>query len=1287
MGNRRKWGKVTAFLLVIVLAVGMWMPCYAAKRQAACLPRVLFLSSYDYDWDSVPKQLAGFSQIMDDYAKTDFFFMDTKTHSYEGVKDNIHDQIQEEIRLGARYDVIVLGDDAALDFALEYQKELFEGIPMVFEGINTEEKARKVAEDPLITGVVESFPMEDTIALAESLSPEATQIVSIADDSVSCRGSIEQFYDCRTDYPELAFREMNCSRLTENQIKEEIASYSKDTILLFLMMTENSDGYEYTQYEAASLVADSAKIPVFKTDELGIGDGFLGGVVVSYENMGEIAGQMALDIIHGTSPEQLAVRTTPFHAMFDEKVMKQYGISRQEIPADAVIINHEPAFWESYSELLIPSIGIIAILLIAIVVIISWNKRKKKYFQEIHERELMLDNLVKNVPGGVAIYKIGRNIENTYFSDGIPTMYGLTVDEYKEWIKSDLLANTIYEKDIEETEKTIREAVRKNQPLNVTYRIKHKNGSNVWVQLSAIPIRKESSCSVYYAVFTNISQENVLYRNITTDSPTGVYICDTENYNMLYANKSMAESLGGDYEYAGRKCYEYLQHLDEPCSECPMNQLNEEEFVVREFDMHWKNRHLNLRGKLINWNGIKAHVEYVTDDTHRYMEQKAKELNYQTQMELLSRISQNCVENFRLNITKNQISEGYGSEQLNPIGIKKADTMDEWARKSIEFIPEQTEVEQFKKLFGREQLLESFHNGQSTVSMEHRWRMNAKTIRWCRTTVVMTQNPGTDDIEGYIYAEDINDEKLRILLTEKSLQTRNELFICVDMANNTHVLFDSKDTCKPMYSEDSKATITAYIQKYYAEPDIEQFQQKSDIQHIREELRKKESYSFLFPILLDGEKKYYQVTFSYLSQAKRLLATILTDITEIYNQHKKQAEQLKKAMRTAEQANQAKTEFLSRMSHDMRTPMNGILGICYLMEQQTDIEEVKKELPQLRESGEYLLQLINDVLDVNRVESGRIELHPKVCNEKQLYASIIELIQQQAADKSITFQTETIHMQSDSLLLDAQRVKQIFVNLLGNAVKFTPAEGKVEFIAEVLSQDENKKHYRFVVRDNGIGISKKFLPKIFQPFAQENRMEEQLGGTGLGLAIVKSLVQLMDGRIEVQSKENEGCEFTVYLDFPFAEKPKERKEQLGDASSFEFPEGVKILLCEDHPLNARIAIRLLQMKGAEVTWKENGELGVEAYKASEPNTYDVVLMDIRMPVMDGLEATKAIRALPREDARTVPIIAMTANAYEEDVRKSLEAGMNEHLAKPIEPAKMYDAIARALCVDKGTGKE
>lgn len=395
---------------------------------------------------------------------------------------------------------------------------------------------------------------------------------------------------------------------------------------------------------------------------------------------------------------------------------------------------------------------------------------------------------------------------------------------------------------------------------------------------------------------------------------------------------------------------------------------------------------------------------------------------------------------------------------------------------------------------------------------------------------------------------------------------------------------------------------------------------------------------------------------------------------------------LKLALEKADIASRAKTEFFTRISHDMRTPMNGILGLTYLMEDSATGAKQKNALLQLRKSGEYLLQLINDLLDINKAEMGKINLHPTVCDEMLLFESIITIMKPQMEKKKIDFYFERKHTQKAYLLLDEQRVKQIFINLLSNAVKFTPKGGRIEFIMAPVLEDKQKIRNKFIIRDTGIGMAEEFLPYLFEPFLQEKRTSKETEGTGLGLVIVKSLVDLMHGSISVQSKVNEGTEFTIFLDFPLAQDQGDAEAQ-PPSPSLDFPAGICVLLCEDQPLNAQIAIHLLEKWGAEVVWKADGRLGVEAFTQSKQGLFDVILMDICMPVMGGLDAANAIRTLPRPDAKTVPIIAMTANAYAEDIQKSLAAGMNEHLTKPINPSVMYEIITKQLAANTAHGKE
>lgn len=410
-----------------------------------------------------------------------------------------------------------------------------------------------------------------------------------------------------------------------------------------------------------------------------------------------------------------------------------------------------------------------------------------------------------------------------------------------------------------------------------------------------------------------------------------------------------------------------------------------------------------------------------------------------------------------------------------------------------------------------------------------------------------------------------------------------------------------------------------------------------------------------------------------------LLALVILFILAVLYNHSRNhyIKEIEKESLAHIKASNAKTEFLSRMSHDMRTPMNGILGLTYIMQDETDIKQIHSELPKLREAGEYLLQLINDILDVSKVESGSIKLNPQPTDGKILFESIFSMMNPQLEAKKIALNVKTENVEWTTLNIDDQRVKQIFLNILSNAIKFTPENGHIDVSMETVKKTPDYVYDKFVIRDSGIGMSEEFLPKLFEPFTQENRAPSGTVGTGLGMSIVKSLVELMDGSISVKSKINEGTEFTIFLKLQTSNVVLKQNENPIQAIE-QLPPNTKVLLCEDHPLNAQIAIRLLTKKGADVTWKENGQQGLDEFIKSDLNSYDIILMDIRMPVMDGIEATKRIRALDRADAKNVLIVAMSANAYADDIQKSLDSGMNAHLAKPIEPAKLFKTMNQLL---------
>lgn len=389
--------------------------------------------------------------------------------------------------------------------------------------------------------------------------------------------------------------------------------------------------------------------------------------------------------------------------------------------------------------------------------------------------------------------------------------------------------------------------------------------------------------------------------------------------------------------------------------------------------------------------------------------------------------------------------------------------------------------------------------------------------------------------------------------------------------------------------------------------------------------------------------------------------------------------------RQIEATDQAHMEFFSRMSHDMRTPMNGILGMIELTEQANDFQEVKSNMAKAKSSGIYMLSLINDTLDLRCLENGGLHFVPQCVPVKAFLENLQGMVTPSAEQKNITLTWQTMDVDLMGYIkLDPVRVKQIFVNLLSNALKFTPEGGKIEVTIECLSRKGAFSHTKITVHDTGIGMSKDFIKNnLYKPYSQErNSMAGQHAGSGLGLAITKNLVAMMGGHIEVRSTLGKGTTFFVYLDFEHVEEKEGLRGQSQKDSKRTAPHmallGAHILVCEDHPLNAEITKRLLEKAHCEVSLARNGQEGVNCFKASEVGYFDAILMDIRMPVMDGLQSATIIRTMDRSDAKTIPIIATSANAYAKDIQQTHDANMNEHLSKPIDPALLYKTLAKYI---------
>lgn len=415
-----------------------------------------------------------------------------------------------------------------------------------------------------------------------------------------------------------------------------------------------------------------------------------------------------------------------------------------------------------------------------------------------------------------------------------------------------------------------------------------------------------------------------------------------------------------------------------------------------------------------------------------------------------------------------------------------------------------------------------------------------------------------------------------------------------------------------------------------------------------------------------------------------VLAGFLLYNTRIYlAEERKNKEQLRLAMEAAKQASQAKSEFLSRMSHDIRTPLNGIIGMTDMAETKADDKPALMEcLRKIHSASRHLLTLVNEVLDIARIESGKISVNETQIDLHESMAVVHDIIESRALSRNQTYQTDFSGIIHPLVITDDNLLTQILLNLLGNSVKYTQEGGSIKFTVFEEAIDGQSAMYHFIIEDNGIGMKPEFLEHIYERFSQEAiNARSSYEGTGLGMAIVKEFTDLLEGSITIESEVNVGTKFEVIFTFPFL---TETEVAVSDETHFsDSKHSYHILLAEDNDINREIAQFMLTKNGMTCVMVKDGQQLVDAFSHAAPNQFDVIVTDIRMPVLDGLDAVKIIRALKRDDAKTIPIIAITANAYDDDKALSLSAGIDAHLTKPLNEEQLLKTLNQ-LC---GIGKE
>ena len=502
---------------------------------------------------------------------------------------------------------------------------------------------------------------------------------------------------------------------------------------------------------------------------------------------------------------------------------------------------------------------------------------------------------------------------------------------------------------------------------------------------------------------------------------------------------------------------------------------------------------------------------------------------------------------------------------------------------------------------------------------------------------------------------------------------KDRVFSYRESGENGKIISDFCRKCSNRWSK----IIPSYAETMVSDNTNGEFEKQLGLEVLRSQ---EEDYSMTYEFKSETGINYHQARVAYVKKkdGTRLAVVGTRNIDSLIKKERIQEEKLKKAYAAAENANKAKTEFLNNMSHDIRTPMNVILGYNRLMKSQLTEPKQLDYQKKIEQSGKLLLSIINNVLDMAKIESGNMEVHENYEIVGEVLDEIISTFSSEAEEKEIHL-SSSMHVTHGIVLCDATKIREIYVNLVSNAIKYTPRGGNVTITAEELPcEKEGYIKIRARVKDNGIGMSKEYLPTLFEPFSREhNTTTGKVGGTGLGMPIVKKMVELMGGSIEVESELGKGTIVTVTLMHKIADK-KYFSQEIERAEASDMGENLRgkhVLLAEDNELNAEIAITILEDMGLIIDRVEDGIQCVGRIEQMPANAYDLILMDIQMPNMDGYKATQAIRQLEDKDKANIPIVAMTANAFKEDEEMALSVGMNGHIAKPID----VDKVEQVLC--------
>ncbi|MBQ6385053.1 MAG: response regulator [Lachnospiraceae bacterium] len=649
----------------------------------------------------------------------------------------------------------------------------------------------------------------------------------------------------------------------------------------------------------------------------------------------------------------------------------------------------------------------------------------------------------------------------------------------------------------------------------------------------------------------------------------------------------------------------------------------------------------------------------------------------------LDQITGDSLAVFRVNLTKDKVEEKAGKD------LFESDlTEDTWsglisARRSALITAGDSGEE--KTGFEREELLDMFSTGRRQISKVFFTRRQDGRNCFVRLNASLAEQPGSGYAAAFITERECSREMVNEAISTGVLGEQYDLVAYLADDMYTVVSCSCEDgLCGCVLPEGEQGHFQDFIERKFipilhgTDEEKERLAAALSFEEVKRCVSRDGSYTVDCPCSRDGRLFYKRFSFYMAEPRFDFCLMLVSDITKPVREQLERNERLKDALASAEQASAAKSAFLSNMSHDIRTPMNAIIGFAHLAMREESISSVRDFLKKIDSSSRHLLALINDILEMSRIESGKMTIEPVPSDLVSLADEIRDMFSAQMSERQIRYDVscDLVHR---NVLCDRNRLSRVLLNLVSNALKFTPEGGSVSVLIKETGSGADAADYEIRVKDTGIGMSPEFAEKVFEAFERErNSTVSGIQGTGLGMAITKNIVELMDGRIGLVTAPGEGTEAIVSLSFPFASENISADAVRRTDDRPERFNGERILLAEDMEVNRELAVMLLNAMGLEVTCAVNGQEAVELVSQAPAGYYSAVLMDIQMPVMNGYEAARAIRQLPETSDCGVPIIAMTANAFSEDVRKALDAGMNGHVSKPVDPKHLMQTLREVI---------